>query len=354
MGRQFLTNLLVGMGRYRRGGALSARRFIKGGAVTHLLTLLNRHVPVFVQVLGSSMLFNCLKRPNSMLPRMYTLDQLGGLLIDREATLQVRVAGESLWRERTCMKLDYEQLKRISNSVGERMGWDFTRVRDGRDPVPWHYPDMVRRFLNDTDEVLDVGTGGGEKFLTLAPYFRKGIGIDVNPAMVEHARRNQAAQGITNVEWAVMDGCRLPFPEARFDVVLNRQANVDVPETVRVLQPDGYFVTQQVARRNTLNVLQAFGWTPESFGEGWWQPVGSFAAEFERLGCRVVAQAEYDVRYWFCDVESLVFWLKAVLLPEPFDMEKHWRGVKRIVETHSTQRGIETNEHRELLIVQKE
>jgi len=42
---QFLTNLLVGMGRYRRGEALSAHRFIKGGAVSHLLTLLNRHVP---------------------------------------------------------------------------------------------------------------------------------------------------------------------------------------------------------------------------------------------------------------------------------------------------------------------
>jgi SAM-dependent methyltransferase len=106
------------------------------------------------------------------------------------------------------MKLDYEQLKRISDSVGERTGWDFTRVRDGRDPVPWHYLDVVRQYLTETDEVLDVGTGGGEKFLTLAPYFRKGVGIDVNTVMIEQARRNQAAQGIANVAWAVVDGCR--------------------------------------------------------------------------------------------------------------------------------------------------
>lgn len=99
--------------------------------------------------------------------------------------------------------------------------------------------------------------------------------------------------------------------------------------------------------------LGAFGWRPASLGEGWWQPVDALAAKFEQLGCRVLVKAEYDVRYWFRDVESLVFWLKAVPLSEPFDAEKHWQGVNRIFETCSTQRGVETKEHRELLIVQK-
>lgn len=43
-GGQFLTNLLVGMGRYRRGEVLSAHRFVNGEAVQHLSTLLSRHV----------------------------------------------------------------------------------------------------------------------------------------------------------------------------------------------------------------------------------------------------------------------------------------------------------------------
>jgi hypothetical protein len=42
---QFLTNLLVGVGRYRRGEVLSAHRFVKGSAVTHLAKLLSRHAP---------------------------------------------------------------------------------------------------------------------------------------------------------------------------------------------------------------------------------------------------------------------------------------------------------------------
>jgi hypothetical protein len=52
-------------------------------------------------------------------------------------------------------------------------------------------------------------------------------------------------------------------------------------------------------------------------------------------------------------IESLVFWLKAVPLPEPFDVEKHWEGVNHILQKYSTRQGIEANEHRELLIVEK-
>ena len=70
-------------------------------------------------------------------------------------------------------------------------------------------------------------------------------------------------------------------------------------------------------------------------------------------GCTIVAQAEYDVRYFFLDVESLVFNLKAVPIPEDFDIEKHWRQLDRAIEENRTPRGLQTNEHRELLIVRK-
>jgi len=251
------------------------------------------------------------------------------------------------------MELTLERLRQISDSVGVRVGWDFSRMRTKCAPVPWNYPDVVRQFLANTDCVLDVGTGGGELFLTLAPCFRKGIGIDASTEMIEQALRNKGTRGITNVDFKVMDGNHLKFADAEFEIVLNRHCDVNVSETARVLRPQGYFITQQVGYRNTLNILKAFGWTPASFGDGWWQPVEELAATFEQSGCRVVAKAEYDVRYWFCDVESLVFWLKAVPLPEPFDVEKHWEGVNHIFQEYSTRQGIETNEHRELLIVGK-
>jgi hypothetical protein len=75
--------------------------------------------------------------------------------------------------------------------------------------------------------------------------------------------------------------------------------------------------------------------------------------KFQEAGCRVVARGEYDVRYWFLDVESFVFWLKAAPLPDVFDVEKHWQSVDEVLRAYRTPKGIETNEHRELLIVQK-
>jgi SAM-dependent methyltransferase len=251
------------------------------------------------------------------------------------------------------MELTPEQLRELSDSVGVRAGWDFSQVREKLAPVPWDYAAVARQFLGSAGRVLDVGTGGGERFLALAPGFHKGIGIDANPDMIEQALRNKRAKDTANVDFLLMDGHHLAFAPASFDLVLNRHCEVDVPETVRVLRPRGYFITQQVARRNTANILQAFGWSPESFGEGWWQPARELAVAFAQQSCRLVAQAEYDVRYWFCDLESLIFWLKSVPLPEAFDAEKHWRGVNHILREYTTANGIETNEHRELLIVEK-
>jgi len=250
-------------------------------------------------------------------------------------------------------RVTLEQQKQISDSVGELVGWDFSHVRTQRAPVPWDYVDVVRQYLAPADNVLDLGTGGGEIFLTLAPCFRKGTGIDIYPEMIEQALRNKQALGITNVDLMVMDNSHLEFPEEEFEVVLNRHSNIDPSEVARVLRPQGYFITQQVACRNTLSILAAFGWTPASFGDGWYQSAAELAAAFAQHGCRVVAQAEYDVRYWFKDIESLVFWLKAVPLPEPFDITRHWEGVNRILQEYSTPQGYETNEHRELLIVEK-
>jgi hypothetical protein len=73
---------------------------------------------------------------------------------------------------------------------------------------------------------------------------------------------------------------------------------------------------------------------------------------FSEADREVMAHGEYDVGYRFLDVESLVFWLKAV--PMPFDPELDWRHVPEIIARYSSPRGIETNEHRELLIVRKQ
>lgn len=247
-----------------------------------------------------------------------------------------------------------DDLKLIVEGVGKLEGWDFSRVRDERDPVPWNFVDVVQKYLKPTDRVLDIGTGGGEIFLSLAPYFGEGVGIDENPAMIKTAQRNQSTLSIDNISLMRMDADGLQFNTEGFDVVLSRHVWVYSSEVVRVLRPGGYFIMQAVGHRSSLNFRKAFGWTwmPES---EFHQSVADVADQFRAHGCQIIAQAEYDVPYWFQDMESFMFWLMWTpwAWPEEIELEKHWQNINRIIETCQTERGIETNEHRELLIVQK-
>ena len=110
---------------------------------------------------------------------------------------------------------------------------------------------------------------------------------------------------------------------------------------------------QMPEQRNSLNFLKAFGWTPASFGPDWWQPVAELADQFCLHDCHIIAQAEYDVPYWFHDIESFMFCLMSWPWPEDIELEKHWQNINQILETSQTERGIETNEHRGLLVAQK-
>lgn len=246
-----------------------------------------------------------------------------------------------------------DALEQIVAANGQLDGWNFSRVRAGRDPVPWEYVDVVRQYIQPLDRVLDIGTGGGEIFLSLAPDLGEGVGIDQNPAMIEAARRNQSALSIENISWTTMDGSDLGFGAGEFDLVLLRHLRVHVREIARVLRPGGHFITQMVGQRSSWNILHAFGWTPGSFGADWWQTVADLAEQFRSCGCQVITQAEYDVPYWFLDRESFMFWLMSVPWPEEIELQKHWQNINQILETCQTERGIETNEHRGLLVVKK-
>lgn len=251
------------------------------------------------------------------------------------------------------MTITLDQLENIFKTVGRVKGWDFSHVKRTYEPPPWRYKNIVRNYLKPTDRVLDIGTGGGERFLSLAPSFGQGIGIDIYANQVETAQQNKAEQGVTNVDFKVMDGHQLQFEDASFDVVLNRHAGITATEVVRVLRPGGHFITQQVGHLTSLNILHAFGWTPESFGDDWWQPANELAEEFEALNCRVIAQGSYNVRFRFLDIPSFIFWLTSVPFPEWIKFEQHGPTVLQFIQDNQTEQGIETNRHSELLIVQK-
>jgi SAM-dependent methyltransferase len=250
-------------------------------------------------------------------------------------------------------------LKVIADSISPRRGWDFSRMRAHRDPVPWEYDEVVRRYLMQSHRVLDIGTGGGERLLSFTDSFGYGVGIDANPDMIATARDNVPPKLRSKIDFAVMPAETLSVDDDSFDIVLNRHAPYSVAEIVRVLRPGGYFITQQVGRHNMDNIFDAFGW--ESSGN-WWDSIRAKAGlqplatershtAFEDAGYTIVGEAHYDVSYFVEDLASLIFWLQSVPLPEPFDIERHDSLLRKLVERHDTPRGFVPNEHRELLVV---
>lgn len=254
------------------------------------------------------------------------------------------------------------ELQRLASTVGELDGWDFTRVKIEREPGLWDYETVVRRYLRPQDRVLDVGTGGGELFLRLADAFAEGVGVDHNPEMVHTARRNLPDSLRDRIDFDVMDGRDLTFEPEQFDVALTRHARIWPEQIARVLRPGGYFVGQEVGERMNQLIWDAFGWGTEG---AYWRRVAAeegdppllsldeYVASFEALNFRLVAKGHVNLRAWFCDLESLVFYMKAAPFPEDFDPVAHLEPFNRYLATAAGRRGYETNEGTDLFVVQR-
>lgn len=239
-------------------------------------------------------------------------------------------------------------LRKIYDEVGNRTGWDFSRMKDEKEPAPWNYLEIAICYLKQTDYVLDIGTGGGEKFIKLSKHFSKGMGIDPYPEMINTAKDNAKEANNTKVSFELMGAEDLQFPEDTFDVVLNRHATLIPSEITKVLKPGGYFVTQQVERSNMGNLKKIFNDT-----RVWPNDLVTLSKSFEENGCRVLATGHYDVNYWVKDIESLVFWLKAVDVPENFNIEENGEQLLEYIQKYSTPNGFVTNESRDFLVVRK-
>ncbi|HET9256974.1 MAG TPA: methyltransferase domain-containing protein [Pseudonocardiaceae bacterium] len=102
--------------------------------------------------------------------------------------------------------------------------------------------------LRSGQRILDVGCGPGTITIDLARRVDPGtvVGIDYEPAPLEPARAEAAAQGVANVSFAVGDVYQLDYPEGAFDVVHAHQVLQHLTDPVaalremrRVCQPGG-------------------------------------------------------------------------------------------------------------------
>lgn len=181
-----------------------------------------------------------------------------------------------------------------------------------------------------------------ERFIQLADAFGEGIAVDVNPAMVDAARRNLPASLSDCIRFGLTPDSELRFAPNSFDVVLNRHAGVNPDAIVRILRPGGWFVFQGIGNRKNEQIWNAFGWDPIFPSRA---DIEAMIEAFERRGCRVAAVDDECNRAWFSNVESLVFYLKAVHLPEAFDPSRHVEQFNRYLAANAGPNGYAATEH---------
>jgi SAM-dependent methyltransferase len=107
---------------------------------------------------------------------------------------------------------------------------------------------------NPGDTLLDVACGPGLIVCAFAKAVKHATGIDLVPAMIEHAKGLQREKNLTNVTWQVGDILPLPYPDASFSIVASRYAfhHLTDPEGVlaemkRVCAPGGKIVVIDAA-----------------------------------------------------------------------------------------------------------
>src|SRR5215468_1592821 len=113
---------------------------------------------------------------------------------------------------------------------------------------PWHFVDRleivwgvgflspggadeVKEITKDVEvsgkEVLDIGCGTGGPDIVLANELNAGriVGIDVEPSLLERARRNARSAGASDrIDFRLVEPGILPFIENQFDLVFSKDA----------------------------------------------------------------------------------------------------------------------------------
>ena len=191
------------------------------------------------------------------------------------------------------------------------LGWDFShlegRMQEGE--PPWSYPDRAAELMQGAGSVLDMGTGGGERFLELLEHWpRKVVATEDYPPNLRLATARLAPFGARVVSLPLNETTLMPFEDGEFELILNRHSGLNVGEVARILAPGGTFLTQQVHGRSADDLMAAFGTRPQ------WpdSTPQKYVPQLQAAGLTVIDTQEWSGSLSFSDVGALVYYLKNV------------------------------------------
>ena len=202
-------------------------------------------------------------------------------------------------------------------------GWDFSYL-EGRkleDQPPWSYSSRAAELMRHSSSVIDLDTGGGERFLQLQEAWpKKVVATEEYPPNFRLATERLSLFGVRVVDVRLTEDDPMPFANDEFDLVLNRHSPFNPKEVARILAPGGTFLTQQVHGLSAYDLLAAFDAKPQ-----WPEATPEkYVPQLKAAGLTIVNTQEFSGQLSFTDVGAIVYLLKAVpwLVPG-FSVETH-------------------------------
>jgi SAM-dependent methyltransferase len=203
------------------------------------------------------------------------------------------------------------------------IGWDFSYL-DGRmieEQAPWSYSSRAAELMRQVSSVIDLGTGGGERYLKLQENWpKKVVATEEYPPNFRLATERLSPFGVRVVNVRLADDGLMPFANGEFGLVLNRHSGFNAKEVARILSPGGTFLTQQVHGLWAYDLLAIFDAKPK------WPDanLGKYVPQLKAAGLNIVNTQEWSGQLSFTDVGAIVYYLKAIpwLVPG-FSVETH-------------------------------
>lgn len=203
------------------------------------------------------------------------------------------------------------------------VGWDFSHL-DGRmieEQAPWSYSTRAAELMRHSSAVIDLGTGGGERFLKMREYWPgKVVVTEEYPPNFKLATGRLSPFGVQVFAVRLADDGLMPFADGEFDLVLNRHSGFNAKEVGRILAAGGTFLTQQVHGLWAEDLIAAFGTRPQ------WptSTPAKYVPQLEAAELTITNVQEWSGHISFTDVGAIVYYLKAVpwLVPG-FSVETH-------------------------------
>lgn len=206
-------------------------------------------------------------------------------------------------------------------------GWDFSWLA-GRmrvDPLPWDFEALAAERARQSPDLLDMGTGGGERLSRLPDRPTLTVATEAWAPNVPIAARRLGPLGIAVVhDEGAPDNAdqetdrssrgitgRLPFRDASFHLVTNRHEAFVASEVARILVPGGCFLTQQIENAWADDFYRLLDLPAPPPPPRHWN-LALAVAQVAAAGLQVVARGEADERRAFLDVGALAWYLKVI------------------------------------------